>query len=124
MRLSEFELEVMQAMWGLGETTAPKIHAAISRTRDISYSAVKTIVDRLESKGAVQRISQVGRTIIYASALDEDVARADLLQNYTAKLYPEDDRIPLFNALIRDRELTDEEITFLQDVLRQTGSNT
>lgn len=124
MRLSEFELEVMQAIWSLGETTAPEIHAAIHRKRDISYSAVKTIVDRLEYKGAVKRLSQVGRTIIYASALDEDLARANLLQDYTAKLFPGDDRIPLFNALIRDRKLTDEEIIFLRDIVEQTGSDT
>lgn len=124
MRLSEFELEVMQAIWRLGETNAPEIHAAINRTRDISYSAVKTIVDRLESKGAVRRLSQVGRTIVYASALDENLARAALLRDFTAKLFPGDDRIPLFNALIRDRDLTDGEIIFLRDIVEQTGGDT
>lgn len=123
MHLSEFELEVMQALWRLGETTAPELHAAINRKRDISYSAVKTIVDRLEAKGAVRRVSRVGRTIVYASVIDEEEARADLLQDYTDRLFPGDDRIPLFNALIRERKLTHEEIAFLRDLLKQTSAD-
>jgi len=123
MRLSEFELEVMQVLWDLGDTTAPEVHGAIAQTREISYSAVKTIIDRLEAKGAVCRISQVGRTIVYSSAIDEEKARAELLQEYTSKLYPGDDRIPLFNALLKERELSEDEISFLRDLLKPSGSD-
>jgi BlaI family penicillinase repressor len=123
MRLSDFELEVMQVLWDLGDTTAPEVHRTIAQTREISYSAVKTIIDRLEAKGALCRVSQVGRTIVYSSAIDEEVARAELLKKYTSKLYPGDDRVPLFNALIRERELSDDEISFLRDVLKQSGSD-
>ena len=123
MRLSEFELEVMQVLWDRGDTTAPEVHGAIAQTREISYSAVKTIIDRLEAKGAVRRVSQVGRTIVYASAVDEEKVRAELLQQYTSRLYPSGDRIPLFNALLRDRALSDEEISFLRDVIKQSSGD-
>ena len=123
MRLSEFELEVMQALWKLGETTAPEIHGDIARQREISYSAVKTIMDRLERKGALRRVSQVGRTIVYSAAIEEEQARAQLLNAYTSRLFPGEDRIPLFNALLRERDLSDEEIEFLRDLLKNSGSD-
>ncbi len=117
MKLSEFELEVMQVIWRLGETTAPQVHAEIAARREISYSAVKTIIDRLERKGALSRVSQVGRTIVFGPAIAEEQVRSTLLRDYTARLFPGEDRMPLFNALFRERRLSREEIEYLQALL-------
>ena len=48
MSLSDFEFEVMQLFWEMKEATAPQIHKIIEQRRDVKYSTVKTIIDRLE----------------------------------------------------------------------------
>src|SRR4029077_10981099 len=55
MRLSEFELEVMAHFWRDGELSAPALFERIGAEKGVAYSTVKTIVDRLEKKGAIER---------------------------------------------------------------------
>jgi predicted transcriptional regulator len=85
----------------------------------MSYSAVKTIFDRLERKRAIRRDSQVGRTIVYTAMVAEDRVRARLLRDYVAKSFPGGDRKPLFNALIRDGDLSTDEVEYLQKLLNK-----
>ncbi|MCE2461232.1 MAG: BlaI/MecI/CopY family transcriptional regulator, partial [Pseudomonadales bacterium] len=50
MKLSEFELDVMQQIWRNEECSAPEVHRELGEARDVTYSTVKTIIDRLERK--------------------------------------------------------------------------
>ena len=50
MKLSDFELEVMQLLWRQGECSAPELHQLIEKNKTVTYSTVKTIIDRLEKK--------------------------------------------------------------------------
>lgn len=119
MKLSEFELEVMQRIWARGTATAPDVHQDIDAERAMSYSAVKTIFDRLERKGAIHRKGQVGRTIVYAPSITADRARTRLLRDFLARVFPETDRTPLLNALVRDGQLSEEEIDYLEALLAE-----
>jgi BlaI family penicillinase repressor len=56
MKLSVFELEVLSLLWQSKESTAPELHKAICLSKSVTYSTVKTIVDRLEEKGAIKHI--------------------------------------------------------------------
>ena len=121
MRLSQLELEVLQEIWSRDTATAPEVHAALGSHRELSYSAVKTIFDRLERKGAIRREGRVGRTIVYASTVARDRLRTKLVRDFLSRLFPHGDRTPLFNALIRDAELTPEEVRYLRDLLKEKG---
>jgi BlaI family penicillinase repressor len=70
MRLSEFELDVMAHFWTDGELSAPELFERIGSERGVAHSTVKTIVDRLEEKGAIERVANRGRTIVYAPAVN------------------------------------------------------
>lgn len=41
MKLSEFELDVMQEVWRGKERSAPEVHRAVAQTRGVTYSTVK-----------------------------------------------------------------------------------
>ena len=82
MKLSEFETEVLQVFWQSDASSAPEIHKVIAKSKDVTYSTVKTIIDRLEKKGAIKRIEHQGRTIIYAAASSADNMRKPLLDNF------------------------------------------
>lgn len=117
LRLSGFELEVLQQIFSRGTATAPEVHGALSESRTLSYSAVKTIFDRLERKGAIRREDQVGRTIVYAADVAEDRLRASLVRDFLSRVFPHGDRKPLFNALVRDTDLSPEEVQYLRNLL-------
>jgi BlaI family penicillinase repressor len=72
MRLSEFELDVMTHFWNDRELSAPELFERIGAERGVAYSTVKTIVDRLEQKGAIERVSNRGRTIVYSPLVKRD----------------------------------------------------
>jgi len=65
--LSRFELQCLKRIWDRGEATVRTIH------RDFpdppTYSTIKKIVERLEEKGAVERVRKAGNAWVYRSAI-------------------------------------------------------
>jgi BlaI family penicillinase repressor len=119
MRLSEFELDVMAHFWRDGDLSAPELFERMGDARGVTYSTVKTIVDRLEEKGAVKRVASRGRTIFYAPAIKQERIRKPLVESFLRRLFGNDLR-PLFAQLLRDERLSDEELEYLQRLIEET----
>ncbi len=118
MHLTGTELEVMQAVWRLGETTAPDVHEAVRSDRLVSYSTVKTMLDRLEKKGAVRRVRQEGRTIVIDAAVAPEAVEASMLDRLVNGLFG-GDRRPMFTRLLRDEALTADDLEFLERLIQE-----
>ena len=118
MKLPDLEIEVLQHISTADTVTAPEVHKQIAAKREISYSAVKTIIDRLEKKDLVYRKAHVGRTAIYAAKMDQNSVQRSLLKEFIKKVFPQD-KTPLFNTLIRDSSLTEQEIEYLKKLLEE-----
>lgn len=63
--LTKFETEVMSVLWRLGEATVREVQDAIDRDERPAYTTVQTIVQRLESKGAVRRTRKAGNALFF-----------------------------------------------------------
>lgn len=116
MRLSEFELDVLTYFWEHGRLSAPELFRDLGESRGVTYSTIKTIIDRLEEKGAIERVETVGKTIFYDAAVTRDHVRTPLVRSFVRRLYGSD-RKPLFAQLLRDEKLSDEEIAYLKELL-------
>ena len=116
MRPSPLELEVLRYICAAGTTTAPDVHSQISEKRTTAYSTIKTAFDRLEKKGAIYRESRIGRTTIYAAKVTKESVQNLLLRDFIRQVFPED-KTALFNMLIRDSELSDSEVNYLEQLL-------
>lgn len=116
MGLSDFELAVMQLFWTHGELSAPRTHELVSDDRPVTYSTVKTIIDRLEKKDALQRVEQHGRTIIYAPAINRDAVQRPLVREFVSKVFG-GDRSPLFSYLLDQDSLSDDEVKAIKSLL-------
>jgi len=68
------ELECLKALWNLGEANVKDVRQALARNRNLAYTTVMTILDRLARKGAAER-RKVGRSFVYAPALSREVIR-------------------------------------------------
>jgi len=71
--LSRFELQCLRLVWERGEASARDVHAALPDPP--SYSTVRTILARLEEKGAVVRERREGKAWVYRSELDPAAVR-------------------------------------------------
>ncbi len=65
--LSRFELQCLRMLWDAEEATVRDIHDRIADAP--SYSTVRKIFERLEDKGAVERVRRDGAAWVYRSAV-------------------------------------------------------
>jgi predicted transcriptional regulator len=79
VRLTRFELEIMDLLWRLGETSVREIQEAIPEKSRPAYTTVQTIVQRLEQKGAVRRTRKVGNALMFEAAITRKSAYRRLI---------------------------------------------
>lgn len=68
------ELECLKALWSLGEGKVKDVRLALTGRRNLAYTTVMTILDRLQRKGTVAR-RKVGRSFLYVPVLSQDTLR-------------------------------------------------
>ena len=118
IRLSDFELDVMAHFWSDRELSAPELFQRIGPARGVAYSTVKTIIDRLEEKGAIERVANRGRTIFYAPLIKRERVRKPLVKTFLRRLFGNDLR-PLFAQLLQDEKLSQEELEYLRRLVAE-----
>src|SRR5205814_1800285 len=73
-KLSRFELEIMEVLWRIGESSVREIQEAIQERKRPAYTTVQTIVQRLEQKGAVRRSRKIGNAFLFEPAVTKKSA--------------------------------------------------
>jgi BlaI family transcriptional regulator, penicillinase repressor len=68
------ELECLKALWRLGEGNVKEVQRVLCEKRNLAYTTVMTVLDRLVRKGAVSRSKQ-GRAFIYTPVLSRESLR-------------------------------------------------
>ncbi|MBS3796176.1 MULTISPECIES: BlaI/MecI/CopY family transcriptional regulator [unclassified Pseudoalteromonas] len=120
MKLSDFEMDVMQLFWQHEPCTASQIHQLLSEAKknnkQVAYNTVKTIVDRLEKKGAVERCGQQGRAIVYQSIVTQSALSEEAVPTFMQRFFKGSSR-NLIAHFIKEERLNDEDIAYLQNLL-------
>ncbi|MGH9458098.1 MAG: BlaI/MecI/CopY family transcriptional regulator [Thermoanaerobaculia bacterium] len=70
VKLTRFELEVMDILWNREEASIREIQDAIQERKRPAYTTVQTIVARLEEKKAVRRTRKIGNAFLFAPTLN------------------------------------------------------
>lgn len=120
-KLSDFELEVLQHLWRLKQASTPEIHDEISASREVAYSTVRTIVDRLEQKGAIERLPQRGRAVIFQPLITRTEVSLPLAKSFVEKVFGGDSR-PLLSHLLDDEALNAQDLAYLELVIQKRKS--
>lgn len=118
IKLSDLELEVMRLVWRDKEVIVPELHEELARDRDITYATVKTIVNRLEEKGAIERIRTYGRTILYGPLIKEATLARPIVKDVMRRLFGGEAR-PMISHLLKAEELSLEDVEYLESQLSQ-----
>lgn len=112
-KLSNLELEVMRLIWRDREVIVPELHRELSRDREISYATVKTIVNRLEEKRAIERLRTCGRTILYGPIVGKDSLAKPIVRDVIRRLFAGEPR-PMISHLLRDEKLSLDDLCYLE----------
>ena len=79
MALGDLEREVMTQLWDAGDPlTVRQVHERVSRDRDLAYTTVMTVLDRLAKKGVVTQ-EKADRAYRYAPAQSRGEMTAALM---------------------------------------------
>ncbi|MGD2071308.1 MAG: BlaI/MecI/CopY family transcriptional regulator [Gemmatimonadota bacterium] len=112
---TERELDVMNVLWNLGTGTVADVREGIRD--DLAYTTVLTILRTLEEKGYVGH-EEEGRAYRYHPLVERDRAQTSALRRMTRKLFDGSTEM-LLTRLVSDRDLEDEEIRRLQELLSE-----
>ena len=81
-RMGELERAVMDELWSVdddGWLTVREVHERLARSRDIAYTTVMTVMDRLSKKSLVRQ-QRDGRAYRYQAAASRGAMTADLMR--------------------------------------------
>jgi BlaI family penicillinase repressor len=117
-KLSDLELEVMRLIWRDRKVIVPDLHAELARDRDISYATVKTIVNRLEEKQAIERLRTYGRTILYGPLIKESTLARPIVKDVVRRLFGGEVR-PMISHLLKAEELSLEDLEYLESQISE-----
>src|SRR5580698_2230919 len=65
------EIECLKALWNIGEGTVHDVRERMPGNRELAYTTVMTVLDRLEKRGGVSRRKQ-GRSFVYVPKLSRE----------------------------------------------------
>jgi BlaI family transcriptional regulator, penicillinase repressor len=111
-RLAAGEIEILDLLWRLGSATLSEAHEAMSRK--IGYTTVQTRLNRLVDKGLARRVGL--HPARYEAVIQPDqVCRGDL--DVLVSRVTQGRVVPLVAHLIQDRELSEEELSELRQLI-------
>jgi BlaI family penicillinase repressor len=117
IKLTRFEMEIMDALWELGSGSIREVHESLPEKRRPAYTTVQTIIRRLEEKGAVLQTKQVGHAHIFEPAFTRDAAHRRLIDELL-DLFGGSAR-PLMAHLAEAGKLTLEDVKELEGMLAE-----
>lgn len=114
-RLSRGELEIMDALWRLGEGTVQDVCDALDR--ELAYTTVMTTLRLLHArKKVLQRIKR-GRAHVYRPLVSRDEVSRSILADLKGVLFR--GRVPsLVLNLLEEESLSSADLKALQEALR------
>jgi BlaI family transcriptional regulator, penicillinase repressor len=79
IRLTRFEMEIMDALWDLGSASIREVHEKLPGKKRPAYTTVQTMIRRLEEKGAVRQTKQIGNAHIFEPLVTREAVHKRLI---------------------------------------------
>jgi predicted transcriptional regulator len=111
-RLGELERLVMEQLWAAeGALTVREVHDKLSTTRELAYTTVMTVLDRLAKKQLTER-ERDGKAWRYKAASPREELAADLMRDALDRAGDRREALVRFVG-----QVSDEEAALLRDAL-------
>jgi predicted transcriptional regulator len=119
--LTRRELDVMSALWELGEGTVNDVRHKVGS--NLAYTTVSTIVRLLEMKGFVSHRRGDGKTHVYFPVIKRETAAASVLRRLIDKVYG-GSPVRLIAQLLEDRKFSGADLERMRALLKKPRKKT
>jgi predicted transcriptional regulator len=116
LHLTQRELDIMSALWDLGEATVTEVRDRVDP--DLAYTSISSMIRTLEMKGYVSHRRGEGKTHIYFPAIDRETAGESVLGRVLDKVYG-GSPIKLLAHLMDQHRLSAKELERMRDLLKR-----
>jgi predicted transcriptional regulator len=117
IRLSKFELRIMDALWDRGEASVREVQEAIPARERPAYTTVQTTIYRLEAKGAIRRLKKISNAHIFEAAISRAAAHRRLIDELLGLFGGEAQ--PVMTHLVESGRLTLDDLHAAEQRLRE-----
>lgn len=115
--LSKAETQIARVLWQLGGGTVREVLDQLPEERNLEYKTVQTYLRRLEAKGYLKS-EQRGRSRWYSPRVRPTQVIRETVNDFVRRLF-DGEALPLVEHLIRDTDLSSEDIRRLRELLRE-----
>lgn len=112
--LSRFELQCLRILWRIGDGTIREIRGGLDDRP--TYSTVKKIVERLEEKGAVERIRKREKAWVYRSTVPAPAMIRKEIRRFLDLVF-DGDGAPLAAHLADMNELSVDDLREIESII-------
>lgn len=124
IELTEAEWSVIKAVWEKEPCTAPDIQQKLAKQTAWTYSTVRTLMDRMVSKGLLKADKQRNITIYHSAVSRAQAQKGELL--YALKHAFNGALSPLVQCLLDTKDVTPDELDKIKQIIadheKRTGS--
>lgn len=118
VRLSDAEVEVMEALWGaVGPLTATEIADRVPADRHWSLATVKSLLSRLLAKRAIEP-ARDGRRFLYTPTVDRSVFVGAESRRFVRRLHG-GKLSPLIAQMAEEEALDDDDVAEIEALLKR-----
>lgn len=117
VELSHGQWDIMRVVWESQPCAAPSVQEALQKTRNWSYSTVRTLMDRMAVQGILTTEKIRNLTLYRAAITPEQAQRSEVLgalkKAFNGAL------TPMLQCLLETSDVTPEELAELEKVIKE-----
>ena len=115
--LTDLENEVMRVVWGSQPCSVEAVYEAVSKTRDLKETSVRTLLRRLEQKGYLRHEAE-GRAYLYRATEPSRSLAARAVRQIIDR-FCQGSVEELVSGMVESKALTKDELERLEDFVRE-----
>lgn len=115
--LGELQRTVLETVWNLGEANVHQVREQLARKKTLAYTTVLSAMQKLEKAGWLEHRA-AGKTYVYFATTSRDQAGAGSVRGLLKRVFA-GDAMAMFQHLIRESKLSDDELAELKRLIEQ-----
>ncbi len=116
LHLTQRELDIMSALWDLGEATVTQVRDKVDPS--LAYTSISSMIRTLELKGYVSHRRGEGKTHLYFPVIEPEAAGVSALGRVLDKIYG-GSPIKLLAHLVEQKKMSAKDLDRMRDLLKK-----
>ena len=113
--LGELQRAVIEVVWELGEASVHQVRKQLALKKKLAYTTVLTAMQKLEKAGWLRHRNE-GKTYVYLPTRTREEAGANSVRKFMERMF-DGDALLMFQHLMRQSKLSDEELGELRKII-------